>query len=274
MEQFAACHGVYHRHLNLRRFLCATGRIHRPNASYIPTANLPPGTLLYWRVRTNGANPSLWTSSSFTTPIPPSNPVLSSPIGNAIIYTYTPTLKWKASVSPAGAPALAYYHLQIDNDSDYSSPIYDVTGLTATNFPILEELPANQRYFWRVRAVNTEGRFGWWASSSFRTVVQTPELLTPLQDAKLTSTKPVFDWSDVNLQHPTRLLSRSTPIYLLRSSICRPRFSVHIHGCPAEGKSHLLAGARHWDSRFEPVDTRSIFHDSVILLQDQHFTTS
>jgi hypothetical protein len=41
-----------------------------PNTAYTPLANLPAGTLLYWRVRANGPyGPSAWsTSGTFTTP--------------------------------------------------------------------------------------------------------------------------------------------------------------------------------------------------------------
>jgi predicted phage tail protein len=72
-----------------------------------------------------------------------------------------------------------------------------VTGITQTGFSIPESLPTDQRYFWRVRALNTEGQFSWWASSSFRTVVATPEFIAPDPDAVLSIQKPQFNWSDV-----------------------------------------------------------------------------
>jgi hypothetical protein len=75
--------------------------------------------------------------------------------------------------------------------------MYDVTGLTSTNFSIPDSLPADQRYFWRVRALNTEGQFHWWSSSSFRTVVPSPEFIAPDPEAVLSIQKPQFNWSDV-----------------------------------------------------------------------------
>jgi hypothetical protein len=165
--------------------------------SLLPAINLPSATAIYWRVMAKGSNPSVWTTASFTTPNPPLLPALQSPTGNIITYTIQPTLTWKPVTAPADAPAFASYHLQLDNDPDYSSPMYDVTGLTSTNFSIPDSLPADQRYFWRVRALNTEGQFHWWSSSSFRTVVPSPEFIAPDPEAVLSIQKPQFNWSDV-----------------------------------------------------------------------------
>jgi large repetitive protein len=168
------------------------------NNSYLPAIDLPSATVIHWRVMARGSNPSIWTTASFTTPNPPLRAVLQSPTGNVVIYTYNPTLTWKSVIAPANAPAFASYHLQVDNDPDYSSPIYDVPGLTLTSFSIPENLPSDQRYFWRVRALNVEDQFSWWSSSSFRTVVRPPETIAPDPDAVLLTQKPYFDWSDVD----------------------------------------------------------------------------
>jgi hypothetical protein len=113
--------------------------------SYSSTTDLPVGVKLYWRVRANGANPSAWTSSSFMIPVPPVKPTLSAPASNALVYTYTPTLKWNAAAIPVGAPELAYYQLQFDDNADYSSLLYDQVGLTERTFTIPDELPSNKK---------------------------------------------------------------------------------------------------------------------------------
>jgi Zn-dependent metalloprotease len=164
--------------------------------SYLPSANLPPGTVIYWRVKANGTNPSLWSTSSFTTPNPPNNPALSSPANNARVNTYMPTLKWKASVIPTGAPALAYYHIQVDNDADFSSPLYDQTDLLDRFFTIPEPLPDNQKFHWRVRAVNTEGHYAAWSKRSFNTRIFAPVIEEPAPAPSITeSLRPTLRWS-------------------------------------------------------------------------------
>jgi Zn-dependent metalloprotease len=165
--------------------------------NFTPAANLPAAAQLHWRVMANGDNASLWASSSFTTPNPPSIPLIISPKTERI-HIYTPTFRWDPVTIPAGSPAFASFHIQVANDAAFSSLLYDVTGLTDTQFVIPDELPENQRFFWRVRALNIEGQFAWWRSTSFRTVVRTPELLSPEPNALLTSTKPTFEWTDVN----------------------------------------------------------------------------
>jgi hypothetical protein len=163
--------------------------------SYVPTVNLPPGTLIYWRVMANGTHPSLWSAATFTTPNPPKSPTLSSPANKALVNTYSPVLKWNAAVIPAGAPPLAYYHIQVDDDADFSSPLYDQADLMERTFTIPTPLTDNQRYYWRVRAVNTVGHYASWSTRYFRTRIITPVIEAP-QPATITeSLRPTFTWT-------------------------------------------------------------------------------
>jgi hypothetical protein len=166
-----------------------------PDLSYSPTVNLPANVPIYWRVRANGTNTSAWTSASFTSPNPPGSPGLSSPASNAIVYTYTPLLKWNASSVPAGSPALASYHLQFDDDADFSSPLYDQAGLTERTFTVPDPISANQKFYWRVKAVNVAGQYSAWSSRSLRTAIVPPELTAPASDFVTDSLRPAFEWS-------------------------------------------------------------------------------
>lgn len=69
--------------------------------AYILTIDLPRGTTLYWRVRSNdtsGYGPSSWSAiKSFDTPNPPTAPVLLSPVNGVNVSTPTPTLDWTDS---------------------------------------------------------------------------------------------------------------------------------------------------------------------------------
>jgi hypothetical protein len=162
---------------------------------YQPTRNLPINKKLYWRVRANGANTSAWRTATFTSPYPPPAPVLTSPAHNTRIYSYTPTLSWKASVPAAAAPPLDFYHIQVDDNADFSSPLYDMPDLDSMSFTIPENLLHNQRFYWRVRAVNTSGQYAWWATRSFSTALFAPEITAPAAGTVPDSLRPGFEWS-------------------------------------------------------------------------------
>jgi predicted phage tail protein len=168
--------------------------------SYTPTADLPAGKVLYWRVMANGSNPSAWsTTNTITSPRPPSIPLLNSPTSNALLTSYTPTLKWNASTVSSGAAALANYHIQVDDNADFASPLYDDSSLTGLTYPITTPLAENTKYYWRVRAINASGETSSWSNAFyFRTAMLAPSLLTPAEGASLTDTTPDFSWSAVD----------------------------------------------------------------------------
>jgi hypothetical protein len=60
---------------------------------------------------------------------------------------------------------------------------------------VVTPLADNTRFYWRVRAVNTDDEVGNWSAVwYFRTVILPPTLSTPLDGATAVSRKPVFDW--------------------------------------------------------------------------------
>jgi len=166
--------------------------------TYTPGINLPAGKLLYWRVRANGSNgSSLWVSRSFTSPMPPSVPLLLLPAKDSLNQNYTPLLEW--SIVTVTAPAtFARYQIQVDDDPLFASPLVDNTSFTRAtqNQFITPPLAQNTRFYWRVLAYNTLGQFSMSAVSSFRTQVDAPALLAPVNEAKLTTLTPAFDWQD------------------------------------------------------------------------------
>ncbi|TES84010.1 MAG: hypothetical protein E3J91_00670, partial [Hadesarchaea archaeon] len=86
------------------------------------------------------------------TPRPPTKPVLYLPENGSQISDNTPYFEWTAG---AGA---TYHRLQIDNDSNFSSPIYDNSNLggNENSIEIENELPPDN-YWWRVAAGNVRG---------------------------------------------------------------------------------------------------------------------
>jgi beta-lactamase superfamily II metal-dependent hydrolase len=171
-------------------------------ASYTLAASLPVNITLYWRVQSRGTNgPSGWSATrSFNTANPPSIPTLLSPALNALITDGPPTLDWANVTLPAGT-TFGYYRVQIDNDSDFSSPNYDETtaagDITASQFES-GLLASNNKYYWRVSACNADGEFSSWSTlRDFRMAIFEPTVTSPLHGMVLQDRRPIFEWEDV-----------------------------------------------------------------------------
>jgi hypothetical protein len=89
-------------------------------------------------------------------------PTLLSPADNATGISLTPTFKWD----------LAAHKIQIDETSNFSSPVYDYSGLNGVKEYILppQILVSGQSYFWRVGVVT--GSTVTWSTSAFRFATQ------------------------------------------------------------------------------------------------------
>jgi hypothetical protein len=164
-------------------------------SAYVPTVNLSKNTVLYWRVRVQGANgPSAFSPyRSFTTPVnPPATPSLLSPASNALVKDYTPIFTWKAV---AGAQS---YIIQVDNNSNFSSPEVNASSSIAPTFTPTTDLASNTKHYWRVRAVNSSGELSNWSGFHyFRAAILPPALLAPTDNSTTASRKPVLDWENV-----------------------------------------------------------------------------
>jgi len=89
---------------------------------------------------------------------PPEVPELIAPGDGENTPDATPTFAWTSVSDPSGVT----YHIQVDNDPDFSSPEVNVTGLIDNTYtsPKL----ANENYSWRVRAVDGAGNVSDWSS--------------------------------------------------------------------------------------------------------------
>ena len=168
--------------------------------SYTHTADLAVDTVYYWRVKANGTNgPSLYSQVRiFKTGNPPSVPSLSAPANNALMPTINPLLDWAPS-STAGGAALSYYNVQVDDDPAFGSLDYDagVGGDSIYVYPT-PDLAYGMKYYWRVRAFNTDGEFsGWSLVRYFRTAYAAPVLLLPADLAIGVPAKPTFTWNPI-----------------------------------------------------------------------------
>ncbi|HLO30650.1 MAG TPA: Ig-like domain-containing protein [Anaerolineales bacterium] len=123
----------------------------------LTVSNPLPDGKYYWRARAyNAANQysgwSTWRSFSIDTSLPLA-PVLKSPANNASLRG-VPTFRW-SNVSGAVS-----YQFEIDNDSDFSSPVFSISQRTSYRRP-----PGALRgsYFWRVRAQDAAGNWSAWS---------------------------------------------------------------------------------------------------------------
>jgi hypothetical protein len=174
--------------------------------AYTPSADLPKGKVLYWRVKANGVNPSDWSGVwSFTSANPPGVPVLVSPANNGLVTKYKPKLDWKDVVAPAGT-VFDKYEVQVATDAGFAPAAIvldeDVSGgVGVSEYTPGVDLTANRKYYWRVMAYNDAGQYSVWSSVwSFRTAMRPPELSAPANDTSnaLKETRPKFEWAEAD----------------------------------------------------------------------------
>jgi len=90
------------------------------------------------------------------------------------------------------------YRIQVDNNSDFSSPEINQTASSTSYTPGTGLAPGN--YHWRVRATNSCGD-GSWSSTWSVTILSTPSatsLSAPSNGSSTCDTTPYFDWSSVS----------------------------------------------------------------------------
>ncbi len=173
-------------------------------SNYTPTADLPAGKPIYWRVRSNGANgPSDWavSSTNLASANPPSIPALLTPADKSLTTNYRPKLDWGNSTVPLLVP-FGSYHLQLATDNSFSTLVVDkqdITGILNSSYTPDSDLSPNTTYYWRVRSFNGSGQYSSWsATRSFRTALPKPTMLSlPANGATLQPNRPLFDWDDI-----------------------------------------------------------------------------
>jgi hypothetical protein len=124
--------------------------------SFTPGGGLSGTTKYYWKVTAVNAAGSVVASNagrSFTTLTPPAPGVFTqtAPASNATGVSRTPTFTW------AGSTNASSYSLVVSTSSAYTSPVINQSGLTTTSFTPTSSLSANQKYYWKVTAVNSTG---------------------------------------------------------------------------------------------------------------------
>ncbi len=148
----------------------------------------------YWRIKVfNQSCESGWSDVfTFKTFIQP--PVLTAPVDSATKVAIYPTFTWDHVI---GAQT---YEIQIDTSLAFANHFGRI-GIPNNEVRLQTELDENTRYFWRVRASNSEGRSDWSEVFTFKTTFilpSQPELHLPMNAAvKLPIEEVLLEW------HPT-----------------------------------------------------------------------
>ena len=128
----------------------------------------------------------------------PIGPTLASPDDGAQTADSTPTLSWN-TVSDNSLPVT--YYLQVDDDSGFSSPTENVSGITNNSYITSSSL-ADGTWHWRVQARDNAGNVGNWSSSrSFivdTAALAAPALTAPANGAITNDSTPTCDWESVS----------------------------------------------------------------------------
>ena len=125
-------------------------------SQYTIPVGLLHNTQYYWRVNATNANGTggwsdVW---DFTIIIAP--PTLVSPENGSVVEVLIPLLDWD------DVDGALNYNTQVSLLNDFSSILYEVTGLTESNCLIPNgELTTNTLYYWRVNASNSAGASPW-----------------------------------------------------------------------------------------------------------------
>jgi hypothetical protein len=90
----------------------------------------------------------------------PSAPALATPANGAASVSVPPTLSWSAA---AGANS---YRVQVSTLSDFSTTVYDQSGIAGTSI-IPTGVLSNTLYYWRVNAISGAGTSDWSSVWSF-----------------------------------------------------------------------------------------------------------
>jgi len=90
-------------------------------------------------------------------------PGLVSPANNATGIAVPTTLSW----TPFGTPTS--YRVQVSTQSDFSSTVYDQSGITTTS-TLVSGLSSLTQYYWRVNATKSSVTSGWSSAWSFTTM--------------------------------------------------------------------------------------------------------
>ena len=132
----------------------------------------------------------------------PDQVVLSNPEDEAVEILLQPEFSWEA------ANAAETYHLQVDDESNFISPVIDAEGIEDTHYQTTSDLDTNTTYYWRVRGVNQQEDGDWSDNFQFSTISGSPSrvnLTSPENEEENISLQPELSWEDADGAETYRL---------------------------------------------------------------------
>jgi hypothetical protein len=154
-------------------------------------SGLLPGTRYYWRVNArNSSGEGPFTGiATFVTGL--DVPVLTSPSNGAANVSPTPRFSWRP------VPFATSYRVRVSTDSTLTgTTVFDDSTIVDTT-RVGSALTYGQKYYWRVRAKNTDqtGAFSsaWW----FTAGVAAPTLVSPANGSTNVSVNTTLKWTTV-----------------------------------------------------------------------------
>ncbi len=159
-------------------------------------SSLLPGTQYYWRLAMRRSSDVIgqWTptmtfqkSSVTPTPINPSQ---------GMTVTGQPTFQWSVVLTPTATPRLATprYHLQVDDDPTFGSPLIDIETPATTYTPVKGKSLSDGIWYWRVALYDANSNDGPFSPTRwFAKQYLAPNLVFPSQGGTA-GTVPTFMW--------------------------------------------------------------------------------
>lgn len=207
------------------------------NRYRLPDGHALDDGVYYWRVRgRKDGRVSVFSSiSSFRVDtLAPDIPQLVYPENGAVINNDTPSLEWR-SVSENSNPVR--YHIQIDNDPDFTSiNIENSWQLDNCFSPDLSD----GTWYWRVFPKDNVGNIGESSNPfSFTVDVAMPTLISPKDNVSLNDNKPVFKWDNLVPADNFEIWIDNNPSFssssLVKENLSENVFDNSISGYPENG---------------------------------------
>jgi M6 family metalloprotease-like protein len=172
-------------------------------------------------------------------------PVMVSPPDGTFTNNNLPIFAWDPS---AGATA---YQIQIDNNADFSSPLYNQT-VAGSTFTPSSALSDDVSYYWRVRATDGSSEHSRWSPVWSVTVGQTrllaPELRSPKDRSYTPDQTPAFSWKRVKGADSYLLQISGVPDFssdLRERTVTRAKYTIGENG----DTDILVYGIYYWRVR-------------------------
>ncbi|MBI3259349.1 MAG: T9SS type A sorting domain-containing protein [Ignavibacteriae bacterium] len=158
------------------------------------SSNLANSQTYLWRVQSvNTAGTSAWSAAwQFTTVVaqnPLMAPTLTVPVNNSKAQSVSPTISWQTVVGASG------YEIQYSTDAAFTTPFTKTSVLSQLN---IQDLANNKEYYWKVRATANSQAGPWSDSWKFLTIIGTPILTLPTDNAVSIPIDGAIEWNPVD----------------------------------------------------------------------------